>query len=118
PQVEARRSAGYRPLHELEANPRLKLVLNALQDGTFCRNDTDRYKPLVDALLKWGDHYMVLADFASYLDAQARVDSHFANPKAWRQSSLVNIAAMGPFSSDRTISEYVDQIWRCESLRL
>ena len=46
PQVEARRSAGYRPVHELEANPRLKLVLNALQDGTFCRNDTDRYKPL------------------------------------------------------------------------
>lgn len=117
-QVEERRSSGYRPFDELDSNPRLKLVMNALQDGTFCRNDADRYKPLVDALLKWGDHYMVLADFASYLDAQARVDCHFANPRAWRQSSLINIAAMGPFSSDRTISEYVDQIWRCEPLRL
>jgi len=83
-----------------------------------CPDEPDRYKPIVDALLNWGDHYMVLADFSSYVQAQSRVDSHFADTRAWRRSSLINIAAMGPFSSDRTIAEYVDQIWRCSPLKL
>ena len=117
-QVIERRTIGYNPKKELEASHRLSFVIQALQDGTFCPDEPDRYKPIVDALLNWGDHYMVLADFAAYLDAQARVDRHFADARAWRRSSLINIAAMGPFSSDRTIAEYVDQIWRCKPLIL
>jgi starch phosphorylase len=117
-QVVERRTRGYNPFEELEASQRLGVVIKALQDGTFCPDEPDRYKPIVDALLNWGDHYMVLADFSSYVQAQSRVDSHFADTRAWRRSSLINIAAMGPFSSDRTIAEYVDQIWRCSPLKL
>ncbi|MFZ9801628.1 MAG: glycogen/starch/alpha-glucan family phosphorylase, partial [Burkholderiaceae bacterium] len=85
-QVVERRAIGYNPKRELEASHRLSFVIQALQDGTFCPDEPDRYKPIVDALLNWGDHYMVLADFAAYLDAQARVDRHFADARSSRRS--------------------------------
>jgi len=117
-EVQERRRQGYKPLSAVETNADLQRVMKALQDGTFCPEQPDRYQQIVDALLKWGDHYMVLADFADYLRAHERVDRHYADMRAWRQSSLFNIAAMGAFSSDRTIAEYVSQIWRCQAVRL
>ena len=117
-QVQERRRLGYNPLKELELSEGLQRVIEALQDGTFCPDQPDRYQAIVDSLIKWGDHYLVLADFADYLRTQARVDAHFADQKLWRQSSLVNIASMGEFSSDRTIAEYVEQIWRCRPVML
>ena len=65
---------------------------------------------LSDSLLSQ-DSYMLLADFAGYLEAQAQVDALFATPAAWAERALLNVAAMGAFSTDRTIAEYVARVW-------
>ncbi len=78
------------------------------------RDEPARYRGLVDALLWGGDHYLLLADYDSYLQAQARVDALFRDPQAWARSAVLNVAGMGMFSSDRTIREYARQIWNIE----
>jgi starch phosphorylase len=79
--------------------------------GQFCEDEPGRYRALVDALLWGGDHYMLLADFDSYLAAQARVDALYRNPHAWARKAIANVAGMGFFSSDRTIAEYARDVW-------
>ena len=70
------------------------------------------FRSLVDSLLWGGDHYLLLADYASYVATQARVDELYRQPAAWAQRAIANVAGMGVFSSDRTIGEYASQIWR------
>jgi starch phosphorylase len=88
----------------------LRAVLDAIGGGMFSPGEPDRYRGLVDGLLSH-DHYMLLADFADYVATQARVDVLYRDPVAWATRALLNIAAMGQFSSDRTIREYVEKIW-------
>ena len=71
-----------------------------------------------DALVNWGDHYLLLADYAGYVQAQARVDQAYQNPTDWTVKALRNVAAMGPFSADRTIAEYAEKIWNSPSLEI
>jgi starch phosphorylase len=111
-EVAACKAAGYQPMRHLESNPRLKAVLDAISGGAFSPDEPGRYRPLVDALLWGGDPYMLLADFDSYLQAQARVDALFRTPEAWARKAIANVAAMGFFSSDRTIREYAREVWR------
>ena len=79
------------------------------------RTDLERYRALVDSLLH-RDVYLLMADFADYVATQAKVDALFADRTAWAERALRNIAGMGPFSSDRTIAEYVDRVWSAKSL--
>ena len=79
--------------------------------GQFCADEPGRYRALVDSLLWGGDHYLLLADFESYIQAQQRVDALYRKPKAWCDKAIANVAGMGVFSSDRTIGEYARQIW-------
>jgi len=75
------------------------------------------FRPILNALLDSGDHYMVLADLRSYIDAQARVDALYKDPGAWNEKAILNVARAGRFSSDRTIREYASEVWhveRCE----
>ena len=83
-------------------------------DGRFAPSDPTRYQPLIQALLDHGDYYLLLADYAAYIDAQGKVDALFANPDAWTAMAIRNVAKMGPFSSDRTITEYATEIWRTQ----
>ena len=69
-------------------------------------------------LVNWGDQYLLLADYASYIAAQERVDALYRMPEAWASKALRNVAGMGPFSSDRTIAEYARDIWRVGPLLL
>jgi glycogen phosphorylase len=106
---------GYDPRLYVEENRQLKRVIDAISAGVFSNGDTERYRALVDSLLH-RDTYLLMADFADYVATQAKVDALFADRAAWAERALRNIAGMGPFSSDRTIAEYVDRVWSQKSL--
>ena len=110
-EVAQRRAAGYQPLRIREENPRIKAVLDAIASGQFSEDEPGRYRALVDSLLWGGDRYMLLADFDSYVGAQARVDALYNDPQAWARKAIANVSGMGFFSSDRTIREYANQVW-------
>jgi starch phosphorylase len=111
-EVERLRARGHRPLDIYAANPALKRVLDGIADGEFSPEEPQRFVPLVDSLLRFGDHYLLLADFASYVEAQGHVDALYRKPREWARRALLNVAGMGAFSSDRTIAEYAGEIWR------
>ncbi|MCW5632505.1 MAG: glycogen/starch/alpha-glucan phosphorylase [Rubrivivax sp.] len=111
PEVAALRAGGYQPMRYPEANPQLKAVLDAIGGGLFSPEEPGRYRPLVDSLLWGGDHYLLLADYASYVATQARVDDLYRRPADWAAKAISNVAGMGRFSSDRTIRQYAQQIW-------
>ena len=111
-EVAAIRAAGYQPIAIYEADAQLKAVLDSIAAGVFSPDEPARYRPLIDSLLWGGDHYLLLADYRAYLDAQDRVDALFRKPEAWARQAIANVAGMGPFSADRTIREYAKQIWR------
>ncbi len=111
-EVMQKKTDGYNPWDYYNSNSDLKRVLDMISDGTFSPDDNDRFKPLVlDSLLNGGDQYMLLADFDSYIKAQEEVSKCYQNQDAWIKKSIINVANMGYFSSDRTIAEYADEIW-------
>ena len=112
--VAAQRAAGYHPMKIYENNASLKAVLDAVGGGAFSPDEPGRYRALIDSLLWGGDHYFLLADFDSYLSAQARVDALYRQPQAWAAKAIANVAGMGPFSADRTIAQYARLVWGME----
>jgi starch phosphorylase len=117
-EVARTRAAGYAPRDVVAADPELAEVLAWIGGGRFSPGEPDRYGPIVRALTDHGDHYMLLADFADYVRTQARVDTLYRDRDAWNTMAIRNVAAMGPFSSDRTIREYAEGIWRVQPLTL
>ena len=111
PEVEALRVSGYQPQAYYHADPVLKAVLDAVRDGSFSPAEPARYQQIFDTLVHWGDKYLLLADFASYLETQAKVDALYRDPREWTRKAILNVAGMGPFSSDRTIAQYAQDIW-------
>ena len=109
-QVAQAKALGYDPRLHVEEDLVLRRVLGALASGEFNRGEPERYRDLVDDLLA-RDSYFLLADFADYLAAQARVDALYRRPDAWATAAVHNIAGMGRFSSDRTVREYVERVW-------
>jgi starch phosphorylase len=109
-EVAALHASGYDPRLFYDTNPQLKNVLDALARGDFSPGEPERYRGLVDTLLR-GDRYLLLADFAAYLYTQGEVDRAFCDPQAWSARTIHNIAAMGQFSSDRCIREYARDVW-------
>ena len=110
-EVAAAKQAGYQPLRIYESHAQIRAVLDAIAGGQFCGDEPGRYRALVDSLLWGGDHYMLLADFDSYLATQARVDALYRDQAAWAKKAIANVAGMGFFSSDRTIAEYAREVW-------
>ncbi|CAM8625945.1 GlgP Glucan phosphorylase [Comamonadaceae bacterium] len=118
PQVAATRAAGYQPRAIAEGNAELTAVLEAIRDGVFSPDEPGRFQSIYDLLVNWGDHYLLLADYAAYIAAQEQVDVAYQSKEAWSVKALRNVAAMGPFSADRTIGEYADKIWKSKPLEL
>jgi len=114
-QVARIKELGYDPRLHYEENAQLKRVIDAIAGGAFSSGDASRYRGLTDKLLG-SDVYLLMADFAAYVQAQERVDALFKQPEAWSRQALLNIAGMGWFSSDRTIAEYVERVWSVKSL--
>ncbi|HNG79503.1 MAG TPA: glycogen/starch/alpha-glucan phosphorylase, partial [Burkholderiaceae bacterium] len=112
------RAKGYRPRAYYESNMELRMALDAIRDGSFSRDEPGRFQAIYDALVNWGDHYLLLADYESYVDTQDQVDALYRNADEWTRRAVLNVAGMGVFSSDRTISEYADQIWHTRPVLL
>jgi glycogen phosphorylase len=112
-EIQSLRAAGYRPRERYEVDPELRAVIDALADGTFGRGDASLFRPIVDSLLG-DDPWLLLADFRSYLQAQAEVERAYRDPERWTRLSILNTARMGRFSSDRSIADYSRDIWRVE----
>jgi starch phosphorylase len=101
---------GYRPRDYYEQNAELKGVLDLIASGFFEPDHPEIFRPLIQSLLDH-DPYLLLADYQSYADCQARVSAAFVDQDQWARMAILNIAKMGKFSSDRTISEYASEIW-------
>jgi starch phosphorylase len=108
--VARMKSLGYDARLYVEENARLKRVLDAIAHGDFSPGEPERYRGLIEGLLN-RDTYMLMADFADYVTTQGRVDALWQDTAAWTERAIRNVAAMGHFSSDRTIREYVEKIW-------
>ncbi len=116
-QVYATKAAGYHPMGHYEQNAELRAVIDLIRSGLFSRGDTTLFAPLIDGLL-YHDPYLVLADFQSYLECQDRVEGAFRDTEHWTRMSVLNTARSGKFSSDRTIREYCQEIWKVEPLSI
>jgi len=114
PEVRALRQSGYQPMQYFESLPALRAVLTAIADGRFSPTEPARYRALVESLAWGGDHYLLLADYEAYVAAQLRVDALYAQPAAWAERAITNVAGMGIFSSDRSVREYASQIWNIQ----
>ena len=109
-EVVDRKAGGYRARDVYEANADLRSALDFIASGAFAAGDRDLFRPLVESLLT-RDDYMLLADFQSYVDCQARVSAAYRDPAAWTRMSILNSARVGRFSSDRSIRDYCRTIW-------
>ncbi|RNC68258.1 MAG: glycogen/starch/alpha-glucan phosphorylase [Desulfuromonadales bacterium] len=109
-QVHNLKGGGYSPRSFYESNPALREVIDQIASGVFSRGDAALFRPLVDHLLQ-RDDYLLLADFQSYCECQDRVSAAYRDTKRWTEMSILNVARMGKFSSDRSIREYCANIW-------
>ena len=113
-------NGGYDPNVIYNTDEEIRQVLMQLINGTFS-NDTELFRDLYDSLLNTkntdrADRYFILADFRSYADAQKRVEAAYRDEKGWAKKALLNTACSGKFTSDRTIQEYVDDIWHLDKI--
>jgi starch phosphorylase len=110
-EVQEQLRRGYRPREYTEQNAELRAVLDLIHAGFFDPEHPELFRPLVQSLLEQ-DPYFLLADFASYAECQQRVEEAFVDKERWTRMAILNVARMGKFSSDRTIREYAEQIWK------
>ncbi len=110
-EVVNRKLGGYNPWDYYNSNADLRRVVDMISGGFFSPSQADLFRPLTDLLLKHGDQYMLMADFADYAACQERVSRAYLDRKGWLRKSILNSANVGKFSSDRTIAEYAKEIW-------
>jgi len=108
------RGEGYDPWHYYNTNEELRKALDMIALGFFSPDDPHRFRPLFDNLTGGGDHFLLLADYGSYIAAQDQVDALYRDQEAWSRRAVLNVAGMGKFSSDRSILEYATKIWNVE----
>ena len=114
---------GYNPTDIYFNDWDIKRVVDQLIDGTYANGNREMYRDLYDSLVNThgrerADRYFILKDFRSYADAQKRVEEAYKDREAWSRKALMNVACCGKFSSDRTIQEYVDDIWHLDQIKV
>jgi starch phosphorylase len=114
-EVADTRAGGYQPMDIYHDNHHLRTVMDELAGGLYSLGDRSLFRPLVDTLLTH-DEYMLLADYPSYIDAQHSVGHCYRNAGDWARRSILTVARMGRFSSDRSIREYCRDIWCVEPM--
>jgi starch phosphorylase len=113
-QVGALRRGGYNPVEYYNRIPELRDVLDFIASGFFSPEQRALFAPILNSLLRQGDYFMVLADFEAYLQCQESVSELYADADEWSRRAILNVAAMGKFSSDRSIREYAEDIWHAK----
>ncbi|WP_218642002.1 glycogen/starch/alpha-glucan phosphorylase [Burkholderia sp. SRS-W-2-2016] len=116
-QVEELKASGYRPADYLQRSDALRDALEQIAQGRFSRGDKDMFRPLLDNLVHH-DPFLVLADFAAYVECQERVSDAWRDARQWTRMSIMNTARSGKFSSDRAIAEYCARIWNTRAVRI
>ncbi len=114
---------GYNPMDIFNNDPDIRKVLMQLINGSFAPHDPDLFRPLYNSLLNTqntsrADTYFILKDFKAYAEAQKKVEAAYKDEKGWARSAILNTACSGKFTSDRTIQEYVDDIWHLDKVNL
>jgi starch phosphorylase len=102
----------YNPQWHYDNEPETRAALDLIFSNQFSRNEPSVFEPLRETLLTDGDHYMHLADLASYVRAQDQLGELYTDQDAWTRRAILNVAGSGKFSSDRTIAEYAAGIWK------
>ncbi|MFP4014562.1 MAG: glycogen/starch/alpha-glucan phosphorylase [Chitinispirillaceae bacterium] len=110
-EVEQLRASGYNPWDYYHKSPMLRQVIDLISGNFFSPGEPGLFAPIYDTLLDHGDRYMIMADFDAYVQCQAEVARCYQNKAEWTKRSILNVARMGKFSSDRAIREYADEIW-------
>ncbi len=116
-EVYALKARGYNPRDYYNSNPELKLAIDRIASGFFSHGNPSLFKPLVDNLL-YKDEYLLLADYASYVECQDRAGQAYRDSEAWTRMSILNVARMGKFSSDRSIRDYCKDIWKVKPIQI
>jgi starch phosphorylase len=111
PEVNELQAKGYNPWDFYHKNDTLKKVMDLIALGFFSPEEPQLFRPIYDSLLNGGDRYMVMADFESYIKCQQALSDAYRDDNRWTKMSILNVANMGKFSSDRTIQQYTDDIW-------
>lgn len=114
-------NGGYDPMSYFNNNPKIRTVLMQLINGMYSNGDMQMFREIYDSLLNTNssdraDTYFILADFESYAEAQRRVEAAYRDEEGWARSAILNVAKSGKFTSDRTIQEYVDDIWHLDKV--
>lgn len=117
PEVLDRQSGRVQPFEYYERNEELRTVIDFLRSGALTQGDTRLFQPIVDNLL-WNDPFQVLADYQAYAEAQEQVSLRWRDPDVWTRQSILTVARMGRFSSDRAIHEYCEQIWHVRPISM
>ena len=117
-EIEDLKENGYDPRSYYDKDEELKAVLDWLSSDYFSPDDGHILQDLPKSLLDWGDPFFVLADYRAYLDAQDRAGEVYMNSSKWARMAIHNVAGSGKFSSDRTISEYAEDIWGLKPVRV
>ncbi len=119
--MEHERNRDYNPMDIFNTDQEIRDVLTQLINGTYAKDDPERFRDLYNSLLNTlstdrADTYFILKDFRSYAEAQEKVEEQYRDKKGWARKAILNVAAVGKFSSDRTIQEYVDEIWHLDKV--
>ncbi len=118
PEVQELKRKGYNPWDFYRGNPALRAVIDAIASGAFSPGEPGLFQPVVNSLLNGGDPYLVLADFAAYVEAQENVAQAYLDFGRWTRMAILNVARTGRFSSDRTIRQYAEEIWQVSPIPL
>ncbi|MGA9383292.1 MAG: glycogen/starch/alpha-glucan phosphorylase [Phormidium sp.] len=116
-EVDALKAKGYKPWQYYQKDPELKLAIDRIASGFFSHGDPNLFKPLVDHLLG-NDQYMLMADYRSYIDTQDQVSQAYRDVDHWNRMSILNVARMGKFSSDRSIRDYCEDFWKIDPVKI
>ena len=119
--IDYENNGGYHPMDIFNSDQDIRKVLMQLINGQYAPNDPEKFRDIYDSLLNTNssdraDTYFILKDFKAYAEAQKRVEEAYRDEKGWAKKAILNVASSGKFTSDRTIQQYVDEIWHLDKI--